>query len=101
MSKKKGIAYSQERWSTIAEAHRAAMPQVVSVLDDEDDFIELRLKFRSDGTTLAILKKYGDDGGPLVCFGTGYGTPGALLSLEASLTGNNWRVDKYANSTGN
>lgn len=57
------------------------------------DFIELRLKSRPDGTILAILKRYGADGGPMVLFGVGYDASLALMALNQSSQGDNWRVD--------
>lgn len=70
------------------------VPQLRAVLGDEESFISLHIKMREDASMLAVLKAYGPDGGPLVCFGVGYGIAGCFLGLEGSIAGNRWRVDK-------
>lgn len=91
-NRKKG--HQADRWLGIDNALKAGVPQVRSALADEDDFRELRLKLRDDRTTLAILKAYGSDGGPVVCFGSGYGVVGALMALNASIAVGAWKTDK-------
>lgn len=81
-------------WIALTDAISEHTPQLMSVLGDEEDFISLFVKYRDDGTYLGVLKRYGSDGGPLVCFGTGYGVPGALVALEATIAAGNWKVDK-------
>jgi hypothetical protein len=70
------------------------VPQLTSVLRNEEDFISLLVKLCDDGTTLAILKRYGPDGGPMVCFGSGYGVAGCLVAIDATIAAGKWRVDK-------
>lgn len=70
------------------------VPQVYSWLTRPDEFGELRLKARPDGTVIAVAKGYGSDGGPIVCFGSGYDALSALQGLEGALTANRWRPDK-------
>jgi nucleoid-associated protein YejK len=74
---------TQARWVQLEEALSQTVPQVFSILANEDDFISLYAKIRDDRTTLLVLKRYGSDGGPTVCFGSGYGVAGAFLALEA------------------
>lgn len=83
-----------DRWVQLADSVRAQVPHLGAWLDEEEEFAELRLKRRDDGTTLAIAKGYGPDGGPIVCFGSGYGVWGALMAIDATIQGGRWRVDK-------
>lgn len=78
----------------IASGLKEQLPHLFAVLDNEQDFIELRVKARDDGSTLAILKRYDAEGGPVVCFGNGYGCVGALMAIDATIQGGSWRVDK-------
>ena len=82
------------RWLRLSDLIRETLPHLHAVLCSEDDFIELRLMAKADGTTLAILKRYGSDGGPMICFGSGYGAMASLLAIDATVQGGKWRVDK-------
>jgi hypothetical protein len=82
------------KWAELHLALETYIPQVTSILGDERDFLSLHMKSRDDATTLAVLKRYGSDGAPVVCFGSGYGVAGALMGLEGSVAGGNWRPDK-------
>ena len=84
----------QQAWVLLAEAIEDNVPHFYSVVGNQDDFISLYIKVRPDGSCLAVLKQYGSDGGPLVCFGTGYGVAGCIVALDASIQGGNWKVDK-------
>lgn len=84
----------QEVWVELGEQLRRMVPHLYSVLSDEENFVELRIKARPDGTTLAVLKKYDMDGGPLVCFGSGYGATGSLIAINSTINSGNWKVDK-------
>lgn len=94
MPNKKSRVSGQERFLAVIASFEEAFPQISAWCADEEDFSELRLKLRDDSSVLAIAKGYGSDGTPMVCFGVGYGVVGALLGLEGSIQGNNWRVDK-------
>lgn len=94
MPKKSDVNSQRQRWNRIEDSLHRELPQLLSWLMNESDFGELRLKARDDGTTLAIAKGYGEDGGPVVCFGVGYGAVLALMAIESTITGNNWRLDK-------
>lgn len=85
---------SAEGMAELGEAVRLRLPHFASWYVDEESFGELRLKARDDGTTLAIAKGYGPDGGAVVCFGSGYGLIGALIAIDATIQGGRWRVDK-------
>lgn len=91
----------RERWLELDASVKNNVPQLYSVLTDEVDFIELRLKIRDDRTVLGILKRYGSDGAPMVCFGSGYGVTGALVGLEGTIAAGKWRLDKPWNPDGN
>lgn len=84
----------QERWVQLEAEMRANFPQGSKVWLATEDFIELRFKAREDGTVLGILKTYGPDGGPLVCFGVGYDVNLAFMALEATVAGGFWKIDK-------
>lgn len=73
---------------------RLQFPHLLAVLLEEREFIELRVKARDDGTTLSIVKKYGPDGKPIVCFGVGYGVVGSLLGIDASINAGAWKNDR-------
>lgn len=94
MSKKTKSGQGPERWVRLVDDLRRHLPHGASWWADEESFSELRLKAKADGTILAIAKGYGSDGGPVVCFGSGYGLEGALMALDASIQGGNWRFDK-------
>lgn len=83
-----------KRWTREVERLQAAFPQVTAFWDSREDFRELRLKARDDGTILAIAKAYGPDGTPMVAFGTGYDIVSCLMGLEGTLASSRWRVDK-------
>lgn len=89
----KGITEA-ERFALLVESVGTALPHLIAWLDARDEFVELRLKMKPDGTILAIAKGFGVDGGPVVCFGLGYGALGSLLAINASIQGGNWRFDK-------
>jgi hypothetical protein len=70
------------------------LPQLHKVLVRADeDALGLNVKHRAPGDWLAIARRYGADGGPEVCFGTGYDLCGALLGLESAIAANRWRED--------
>lgn len=94
MATKKQNSRQVDRWTALNEALRASVPQVSAVLADEEDFVGVRFVLRSDRTVLGVLKRYGPDGGVLVCFGSGYGVAGAFVSLEGSVAAGHWKVDK-------
>lgn len=81
-------------WQELANALGEHTPQLNSVVGDADGFISLYVKLKDDGTIMGVLKRYGPDGGPLVCFGSGYGLSGCFIALDSSIAGNKWRVDK-------
>lgn len=82
------------RWGDFEDTLEQIVPHVFSSLSDDEVFRELLFKARDDGTTLAIYKFYGADGGDLVCFGSGYGVAASLMALDAAMQGGFWRVDK-------
>lgn len=94
MSKKKSIKVPHERWVELDDALGRLVPHLSSVLQDEDVFVELRILAREDGSTLTVFKTVGADGGPMVCFGSGYGAVGSLVALDRTVQGGHWRVDK-------
>ncbi len=83
-----------ERWVSLADQFRSDFPHLGSWCFRPDEFSELRIKVRDDGTTLGIAKGYGSDGGPIVCFGVGYDIMLCLMALDASIAGGYWREDK-------
>lgn len=82
------------KWTELSGTLQACVPHLQGVLADEEGFIELRLKMRDDMTVLAVLKRYGPDGGPMVCFGSGYGVSGALMAIDGTVNAGDWRVDR-------
>lgn len=83
-----------ERWAETSGVMRKLFPQVSSWWGQTDSFNRLKLLSRADGTVLAVASGFGSDGGPVVCFGSGYGVSAALMALDASMAGNNWKVEK-------
>lgn len=61
---------------------------------DREDAIEVRFKHRGGGDWLAIVKRYGDDGGPQVLFAQAYDFVGALIASARALEIGQWKVDK-------
>lgn len=91
MSKKLSPA---ARFNALGAQLGVLVPHLYAVLENEEEFISLQVKTRPDGSCLTILKRYGDDGGPLVLFGSGYGVPGALMAADSAVQGGRWRADK-------
>lgn len=89
----------QDAWSAIDQALQTNIPQVHSLVTNSGDFTELRLKARDDGTTLAILKAYAQDGTPMVAFGVGMSFSLSLIAVEATIAGGHWKRDKFHGST--
>lgn len=94
MGKAKGADGKQRAWTEINDVLLKHTPQLASVLGDEEDFLTLYVKMKEDRTLLGVLKRYGSDGGPEVCFGSGYTIAGCFLGLEGSIAANKWRPDK-------
>lgn len=94
MATKKRKGNSQHSWAELNQTFKTLIPQLHALWSAEDDFKEIRLTLRVDGTVLAIVKKHGEDGGPLVCFGSGYGIAGSLMAAEGTIAANGWKVDK-------
>ena len=59
-----------------------------------ESFGELRIRCRGDHDWIGVAKKIGDDGGPLVLFGTGTDFVSVLLALNASMARHAWKPDK-------
>ena len=94
MSSKTKKDTKQKRWLRIVDMVGDELPNLASWLGEEEEFIELRIKAREDGSTLAIAKGYSGTGMPVVCFGVAYGPYLALMAIDASIQGGNWREDK-------
>lgn len=92
------------RTMPLLELHRAIEERLnglYGVLCNQSDFLDFRIKARLDGTCYALVKRVGEDGGPLVTFGTGYDALSALDGLEGAIHAGNWRVDKpYTSGNG-
>lgn len=83
-----------EKWVSFDGRVADGLPSLASWWSDEESFREVRVKLQMDGTVLAIAKGYSGDGGLVVCFGAGYGVTGALMGLDRSIQGGNWKEDK-------
>lgn len=62
-----------------------------------EDVRFLRMTLKENGEWLAILAIYADDGTPMVAFGSGELYIDALRSLNSSIAGDKWKLDKFAN----
>ena len=82
------------RFMALGAQLKELVPSLNEILTNEEDFISLQIKMRPDGSCLTVVKQYGEDGGPMVLFGSGYGVPGALMAADAAATGGRWRPDK-------
>lgn len=85
--------FTSHDWTRIVQQWQKDFPHISTDCLFSSDFIELRLKMKEDGTVLAILKKFGADGGPTVLFGVGYDPVLAIMALDKASQGGNWRVD--------
>jgi hypothetical protein len=83
-----------DRWTSSVKYLQGKMPHLMSFLLDNDDFSELRIKARDDGSVLAIAKGYDDAGSPVVSFGVGYDAILALMAIDQTIQGGHWRIDK-------
>lgn len=93
MSKMRGNSSQVTAWVEFNEEFTARVPHLAAWFGDTLAFVELRLMARDDGTTLAVAKGYDSDGGPVVCFGVGYGLVAAVMAIDATMNGGRWRVD--------
>lgn len=93
MSKKSRGSDPGSRLAKLDKALWDNVPHLASVLTDEDHFISVLCRQQDDSTYLMVLKRYGPDGGPMVCFGGGYGVAGAFMALNATIASDRWRVD--------
>lgn len=84
----------QDAWVETDKQLRRLFPHLAAWYNSTDEFDRLTIMLRDDGTHLAIGKGYGDDGGPIVCFGGGYGLAAALMSIDKTIQAGNWKVDK-------
>jgi len=62
-----------------------------------EDVRFLRITPKENGEWLAIMAIYGEDGTPMVAFGSGELYIDALRSLNSSIAGDKWKEDKFAN----
>jgi hypothetical protein len=83
-----------ERFVELHDYIKDALPHLYGFLTDEDDFVGLSIKRKADGTFLSLAKGFDSDGGPVVCFGTGYGAIGCLFGIDSTIQAGNWRKDK-------
>ena len=83
-----------QRYTALGAQLEKLIPSLWAVWNAEDEFIGMHVKARPDGSTLAVVKRYGADGGPVVLFGNGYGVAGAFMAADAAVQGDAWRVDK-------
>lgn len=60
-----------------------------------EDVRYLRVTPRPDGTWLAVLAAFSDDGSPIVAFGSGELWVDAMRNLNASIAGGKWKEDKF------
>lgn len=89
--------------SKIAQIHAtlsAELPQLYAFLTSGDDFQEMRIYLRPDGSHLGVLKGYGGDGTPVICFGSGLDAVTCFLGIEMTLTASRWRTDKPVEKEG-
>lgn len=94
MPRSKSSSSVVAEFTRIHEEFSGLFPHVSAIFGDAAEFNGLVLKVRDDGTVLAVLKAFGSDGAPIVCFGTGYGPVGALHGLDRSVQGGSWKKDK-------
>lgn len=94
MPRKSGKETPAEQWTRLEKQFSGAFSHLMSWVGDSDSFKEIRVMARDDGTCLAIAKGYGPDGGPVVCFGNGYGLVASLMAIDRTIQGGHWRVDK-------
>lgn len=81
-------------WSDLSQLIKGDLPHLYSWLEDSDSFVELRIKATENDSCLAIAKGYGTDGGPVVCFGVGYGVVASLLAIDSTINGGRWKIDE-------
>jgi len=90
-NKRKGL---QARWESVEKGLHDSFPHLSAWWSDEEGFESLRVMARADGTTLVVAKGFNGEGGPIVCFGSGYGVVLALMAVDATINAGNWRADK-------
>lgn len=87
-------------WLALDQVIKNEVPHLAAVLADEEDFISFHIKMRDDGSVIGVLKRFGSDGGKLVCFGSSYTVSGCFVAVDATIQGGNWKVDKPWNGSG-
>lgn len=100
MAKEKRKDTKRLQWDRFHAQVREEIPSVVAFWDSIEEFREIRIKARDDGTVLAIAKGYSSDGGLVVSFATGYDVITALMALDGSIQSGSWRLDKPWSNNG-
>ena len=83
-----------EHWLSVDKTLSTLFPHSWGAVVRTDDFRQLKLIARDDGTVLSVLSTYGTDGTPIVAFGVGLDATQALMALDATVQGGHWKTDK-------
>jgi hypothetical protein len=79
----------------LEEALVGVVPQLAAVLlRDSSGFQALTVRWRGPSDVLCVLRRETPEEGPQVCFGGGYDPAGALVALNAAVTGGRWKEDR-------
>lgn len=101
------MGYEKKRkakgWKRSVRAHefllafRTYSSNIYSALFKDTDYTGyLKLLHREDGSWIAMMGVWTNEGLPVVCFGNGNTAIDALESLSRGMASNAWKADKYA-----
>lgn len=88
--------HSGNPYTDVLAAMQKAVPQLNSWLTGKnaEDFDRITIRQRAPGDWIVIVKAYGDDGGPIVCFGQGFDFVEAFRAANGAVARGGWRPDK-------
>lgn len=65
------------------------------IVNNVEDFHQLRVYNRGGGDILGVLKRFGPSGDIEVVFGSGWDLASALLAVDKAASAGRWRVDTW------
>lgn len=85
----------QTPYTRLDSTLRSVLVQIFSMVDGQGhDLVGINVKKRGEQDWIVVIKAYGADGGPIVCFGNGFDISGGLLAAEGAVAAERWREDK-------
>lgn len=74
---------------------RDRLTNLYAFVRDDEAFRGITITCKGERAYLAVLKRFGDDGTPEVCFASGINFWDLFLGMNAALSKGDWRTDKF------